>query len=344
MPKALNLFLNSYGTYLHVKDEMFEIRIPKSKGETTTHQIAAKKIKSIWLSPHTALSSAAVGLALQHHIDLLFLEHHGEPIGRVWHSKLGSTTLIRKRQLVASLDQDAVRYVRSWLSRKLDNQVEFIQSLGKHRKKLRPELSDCSERIGRLARLIENAEADTISEVAEALRGREGTAGRLYFSMLSRALPDPYRFAGRSYRPAKDAFNAMLNYGYGILYGYVERSLILAGIDPYVGFLHRDDYNHRSMVYDFIEPYRGWIELPIFRLFSGKQVRQDHYSSSGSGIGLTKAGKELCAQRIIQALEEERIRYKNRNTTRATILLMEAHTLAAELLGKTSVEIDTLEY
>lgn len=60
--------------------------------------------------------------------------------------------------------------------------------------------------------------------------------------------------------------NALLNYGYGILYGSIQVELIKAGIDPYIGVLHRDNYNKPVLVYDIIELYRTWIDEVVFSL------------------------------------------------------------------------------
>lgn len=336
----MQLHLHSYGTYLHVKDQMFEIKVPAQDGkEAIKKHLAAKKVKSMWLSPHTALSASAVGLALKHNIDIVFLENNGHPLGRVWHSKLGSTTMIRKCQLEASLDVRGVDFTKKWLCAKLDNQLSFIASLGKHRKAQRTELEETSARIAALALKIEKTEAVQIKEVAEQFRGLEGTAGRLYFETLARIIPEQYKFSGRSHRPAQNAFNAFLNYGYGILYSRTERALMLAGLDPYLGFLHRDDYNHRSMVYDFIEPFRIFIDKPIFQLFTAKKVRQDHWEQYDNGVGMTKEGKILCVQAVNTHLEEEKIRFRGRNRCRADVMQAEAYGFSGSLIGKYDEEL-----
>jgi len=94
----------------------------------------------------------------------------------------------------------------------------------------------------------------------------------------------------------------MLNYAYAILYGKVEKALIIAGIDPFVGFLHRDDYNYKSMVYDFIEPYRIFVEVPIFRLFSAKKIKQEHIDEIANGVTLNASGKEILVEKLNKAL------------------------------------------
>ena len=77
-----------------------------------------------------------------------------------------------------------------------------------------------------------------------------------YFGAISSIVPEKYKFEGRSRNPAKDEFNAMLNYGYGVLYSMVEKACIIAGLDPYIGFLHTDNYNKKSLVFDVIELFR----------------------------------------------------------------------------------------
>jgi CRISP-associated protein Cas1 len=332
----MQLHLNTYGAYLHVKEEMFEVQT-KTDGETKKTQVAAHKVKSIWLNTGTALSSDAVRLAVRNNIDIVFLENNGTPIGRVWHSKLGSTTLIRKRQLEASLGVAALRYVKEWVGAKMDNQIEMVEGLRKHRPQHHSYLDVQLSAMASLRKQVAEVEARHVDDVADSIRGWEGTCGRFYFETLSFVLPQQYQFGGRSFRPAKDAFNAFLNYAYGVLYSRVEKSLILAGIDPYVGFLHRDDYNYKSMVYDFIEPYRAYADKVVFSLFSAKKVRQDHTDDITNGVSLNKDGKALLMEHFNSYLEEEKVRYKGRQQTRAATIQFDAHQVANELIGKTDV-------
>lgn len=329
----MQIHLNTYGTYLHIKDQLFEIRV-KEDGVVKKHHVAAHKIKSIWVGEGIALSSEAVRMAVKNNIDIVFLEYNGFPIGRVWHSKLGSTSLIRKKQLEASLGPIAVVYVKEWLGKKLQNQLDFVQWLRKHRKRFHHFLDDKMLHIQALLDSILTCQAETVDQIADQLRGWEGTAGRLYFETLSQVLPEQYQFNGRSFRPAQDAFNAFLNYAYGVLYSRVEKVLIIAGLDPYVGFLHRDDYNYKSMVYDFIEPYRTFADKVVFKLFSAKKVRQDHTDDLANGLRLNKEGKILLMEAFNKYLEEEKVQYKGRNQTRGNFMQFDAHQFANALIQK----------
>jgi CRISPR-associated protein Cas1 len=337
----MQLHLNTYGTYLHVKDAMFDVRKKQGDGSWSSTPVAAHKVKSVWMGKGTALSSEAVALALRHNVDIVFLEGNGQPMGRVWHSKLGSTTRIRKCQLEASLDGRAMHWTRAWLGQKMENQANFVRDLKKHRAQHAVFLDDKIARVDALRAAVLALEAPLLdAATASTLQGLEGTAGRLYFETLSFVLPPAWQFAGRSSRPAKDFFNAFLNYAYGVLYARVEKALMLAGLDPYVGFLHRDDYNHKSLVYDFIEPYRTWADKTVFALFSGKKVNQSHADAVAGGHSLNAEGKKLLMEHYNEYLENEVIRYRGRNRTRATILLLDAQRLAQELLGDTTTEPD----
>ena len=341
----MQLYVNTFGTYLHVRDALFELRVPAGEGATQVHHFAAKKVTAIVLTVAGALSTDALRLAARHQVDIIYADRSGQPIGRFWHAKLGSTTAIRRAQLTAGQDERGLAWTVTWLTEKLERRAVLLEGLRKHRPKHRETLSDRAEQIRALGRGMQEIKDRhaSIEGAAAGLRGLEGTAGRVYFQTLSRLLPKKYRFDGRSFRPAEDAFNAFLNYGYGVLYARVEKALMIAGLDPYVGFLHRDDYNHLSMVYDFIEPYRVWIDKVVFGLFARQRIREDHYADLANGVTLVKPGKELLLTALTDYLDEKTIRYRRRNLTRAHALQLDAHHFAQTLLGKTPTDGPTIE-
>ncbi|MDZ7846731.1 MAG: CRISPR-associated endonuclease Cas1 [Owenweeksia sp.] len=331
----MQIFINTYGTYLHVKDDMFEIKVRKEKKEPLkVNHIAAHKVSSFIVSKGAAITTDAIALALKHNIDIVVVENDGHPMGRFWHSKLGSTTKIRKRQLETSLNGDGLRWVKKWLGQKLENQADFLHNLKKHRSKLQEALDGKSEAILNLKKKINELQGESVDTVAETLRGLEGSAGRHYFDALSICMPRAFAFKGRSFRPAQDQFNAMLNYAYGILYSRVERALMLAGLDPYVGFMHRDDYNTKSLVFDYIEPYRMYSEQFVFRLFTGKKINKSFFSEWEGGVSLNQEGKAFFVAPYLEFLDSEKIRYAGRNQTRMNALQMDAHRFANDLIAK----------
>ncbi|RIH67164.1 CRISPR-associated endonuclease Cas1 [Mariniphaga sediminis] len=329
----MQLIINTWGTYVHIKDELFEVTLPKD-GEKQKHHFASQKVTSILMSKGAAISTDAIILAMKNNIDIIVFEYDGMPVGRFWHSKPGSTSRIRKQQLDASLNQTGVFWIKCWLAAKLTNQIEFLKRLKNHRPATAGTIQEKIDAISGLKIKIEKKDAEKIDEIDSSLRGFEGTAGRVYFQVLSSLLNERYQFEGRSFRPAKDPFNAFLNYAYGVLYSRVEKVLVIAGLDPYVGFMHRDDYNTKSMVFDFIEPYRIYADEVVFKLFSAKKVNDSHTDSITNGISLNAEGKNLLMQSLMKFLDEDKIRYKGRNQTRMNAMQMDAHQFANRLIQK----------
>ena len=181
----------------------------------------------------------------------------------------------------------------------------------------------------------------------DRMMGHEGIAGRAYFGCLGKIVPSEYRFASRSRQPAKDPFNAMLNYGYGILYSLVERAQILAGLDPHIGFLHTDNYNKPSLVYDMIEPFRIIAERATTLFFTGRRVKKDFFRDVPGGIELAPDGRAALIANLNERLDKS-VRYavqrpkqrgakKYRNIKLGATIQHEAHALANQLLGKDDI-------
>jgi CRISPR-associated protein Cas1 len=327
----MQLVINTYGTYLHIKDELFEVRV-KKEGIEEKHHFASQKVKSILLSKGAAISTDAIILAVINNIDILVFEYDGTPIGRFWHSRPGSTSKIRKKQLEASMNEIGLKWVVSWLGSKTGNQADLLKRLKKNRANKAEQIQVHINSIEDLRKKILNTTSKKVSDVDGTLRGLEGTSGRIYFQALNELLPERYQFAGRSFRPAKDPFNTFLNYAYGILYSRVEKTLTIAGLDPFVGFMHRDDYNTKSLVFDFIEPYRIIAEETVFKLFSAKKVNDKHCDKITNGLSLNADGKNLLVQHFFKFFDEDKIRHKNRNQTRSNAMQLDAHNFANQLI------------
>src|SRR4030043_214587 len=100
----MQLVINTHGSYLRKKEGNFLV-----KTDDQTFEVSAKKVQSIMITTSAYLSTDAIKLAMDNNIDVIFLDEFGDPFGRVWHSKLGSTTLIRRRQLEIANDERGVK-------------------------------------------------------------------------------------------------------------------------------------------------------------------------------------------------------------------------------------------
>jgi CRISP-associated protein Cas1 len=321
----MDLILTTFGTYLHRRGELFLVKVADE-----TREVSARKVRSILITTGASLSTDAIQLAVEHNIDILFLDQHGDPYGRVWHGRPGSTTAIRRSQLRIADTEAGVRMALGWMLRKLANQIELLEEARKRRTRLSAALTEKIHALQVFAPQIEGL-AGSLDEIRGSLMGLEGRAGRIYWEAVNLMLPERYRFDGRSRNPAKDEFNCLLNYAYGVLYGSVERSCVLAGLDPYVGFVHTDHYNKQSLVFDLIEGYRVWADATVLGLFAARQVTQDMFDSLHNGLTLNKRGKAVLMERF-NAYLDEGIRHGHRNVKRRDAIQLDCHRIANSLI------------
>src|SRR5947209_15020394 len=91
--------------------------------------VSPKKVQTIWLATGVHLSTDAIRLALEHHVDIALLDKHGEPYGRFWHSRLGSTTQLRRRLLEVAGSEEGARLAREWVAAKIGHQADLLRVL-----------------------------------------------------------------------------------------------------------------------------------------------------------------------------------------------------------------------
>lgn len=323
----MQLIINTYGAYLHVKDGVFEVKAVEKK-----NYVSPKKVRSVLITTGASLSSDAVKLAVEHNIDIIFLEKSGKPYGRIWHDKLGSTARIRQRQLNLATTDEGLEIGKQFIIQKFENQIRFLKELRERRTKLSAEISKTIDRISQ-----SKVDLEKVSGVSDDVRGTimgiEGNAGREYWKMMSQLLPERFQFKGRSRNPAMDEFNCLLNYSYGVLYSIVERACVLAGIDPYVGFIHTDHYAKTSMVFDVIEGYRIFAEETVMNLFSRKKVKKSLFDAYKKGLTLNKDGKIVLMTYYNEFLDQK-ILYRKRKIKRRDTVQFDLHRLANSWIGQ----------
>lgn len=324
----MQLVINTYGGYLRKDKNCFLV-----KNDDKNFEVSSDKVDSILITTSATITTDAIELAVENDIDIIFLDQFGDPYGRIWHPKIGSTTLIRRRQLEAEKLDIGLNLARDWIIKKLDNQIDFLKDIKKNRYKDKEISYVLEQYITKISVLKENIinMNGSLEDMRDSIMGNEGMASQTYFEALNSIMYDPWKFNGRSRNPAKDAFNCLLNYGYGILYPNVERCCIIAGLDPYIGFLHSDGYNKKSFVFDIIEMFRIYIDRTVINLFSKKQVNNELFDKIPEGLYLNKNGKVILISAVNETLDKD-AEYNDRNVKIKNIIQMECHKVANSLI------------
>lgn len=335
----MDIQIHSFGAILSRENEGFLV-----KTSTGKQRIPADAATSITLGRATMVTTDALFLAIERGIPILLVEKSGAPKGRVWSANYGSISTIRKGQLEFTRSRKALDWIKGVLARKVLNQSSMVRMMsatyraiddtppsgdvGSVANDMERRRDDMADKLDAIRDKIGTIQGEMVADVAPKLRGLEGTASRIYFEAMNIFIPREYRFAQRSQHPAFDVANAMLNYAYGILYSHVEGALIMAGIDPYIGVLHRDDYNRPVLVYDVIEIFRYWADYVVFSLLGQRFINSDYYSLRDDGsVWLEHLGRVA----IINALNDyldELVDYEGLHRSRATHITLYAQRLA----------------
>lgn len=306
----MQIFINTYGTSVKISDGLLSI-----KHEDNINKVPLGKIKTIYLTRSVYLSTDVIYTCLEHGIDLMITERSGRPIGRLWNNRFGSISTIRKCQLDFARSPQVTAWVIQQLSEKIENQIELLFCMLTVHEPHEKHIQDATAKLRELQAKLAASIDDPLSEAAPRLRALEGQAAKLYFGCINVHLPFRYQFAGRSRHPALDMVNAMLNYVYGILYGHIESALIKAGLDPFIGLFHRDDYNRPILTYDVIEPFRPWADWTVFHLCLNEVLEDSHFEIEKGGYWLHGDAKRILIQHFTDFFEEV-IDYKNKRFSR----------------------------
>ncbi|MBL7793381.1 MAG: CRISPR-associated endonuclease Cas1 [Saprospiraceae bacterium] len=328
----MQLFLDSYGAFLGVQNGMFWVKPKRSEGRA----FAIREVNAIFLTKGVSMSSDAMALAVENSIPVLLLNGIGHPVAQIWSGQYGSISTIRKKQALFATDLQGVRWIREVLMQKMQQQTTQLaywrESWGADTATTNL-LRKCVAGIDGIIFTMQNwqYESQSFNEIAGAFRGWEGTATRYYFKGMAALLPPLYRFEGRSKRPAYDPFNALLNYLYGMLYAYVELAQMKAGLDPYTGVLHADEYNRPTLVYDMIEIYRQWAERIAMELCINNRLPADSFTETErEGVRLVSPGKGVVTDTFLAFLNDK-TEYKSQVRKRLTHIDLDAIRLATSI-------------
>ncbi len=295
----MNVFINTYGCSLKMMDGLLSI-----KKDGKIQKIPIGKIDQLFISKSIFLSSDVIYACLDNAIDLIITERDGKPVGRLWNNKFGSISSLRKKQLQFSKSDKITPWVIRQINKKTAHHIELLQCLLSLREPHCQAIEKTIEQMQVNLKKLERLRDQSITDAGPGLRAIEGQLARMYFKCINLHLPNIYRFDKRSKHPALDMTNAMLNYVYGILYSHIESSLIKAGLDPYIGFFHRDTHNRPVLSYDVIEVFRPWADWVVWHLCFNEVIDESMFLIDQGTYWLHSESKRILIQHFTDFFDE----------------------------------------
>lgn len=298
----MQVYINTPGCKISVKEGHLVVYPPKTAPDGEVRRVPLQQIGTVFVHRATLLSAELAFAAVEHDIDVQFVDRRGKPEARLWSSRFGSISVIRKKQALFVQRPQALIWVQQLLAEKCEHQAALLLSLPAPAEERMA--AEAALKIGEYRQRLLALQGEQLTEAAPQLRALEAAASKAYFQTLSALMPPQYRFAQRSQHPATDMFNCLLNYAYGILYGKVEHALIRAGVDPFIGVFHRDEYNRPVLAYDVIEKFRHWADFVVCRLCRQEVIFIEFFDVEQGAFWLNTYGKRILIQAFTDYMEE----------------------------------------
>lgn len=325
-----HVYADQPGSYLGKYSE--RLRLSK-KGETL-QEAPLMHLKSVTIANRgVTLSADAIAACTQHNIPIIMMHGDGEVYASVYSSALVGTVRTRREQLRAYDDLRGFHLALAFSMGKLINQALTLRYWARNRQESHPKIAETlrqtAQQIDDIAQQVQQEAPAPLDSIRDRLMGLEGHAATLYWHAANLLVPADYRWTGRITHGAKDPINSLLNYGYGILYSEVENACVMAGLDPFGGFLHADRPGSPSLTFDLIEEFR---QLVVDRVVIGLAARNYSIEQDKEGRLATSTRRDY-AQKVLGQLDGK-ARYQGERQAVRAILQSQARRMVSYLRGE----------
>ena len=331
------LIVEQFGACLGRHSERLRVTL---KGETLVEAPLLYLRQVIVRSRGVSLSSDVVEACAERGIALHVVNGVGLAGGATLYTAgLGGTVRTRRMQLLAYLDERGLALARAITGAKLSNQAGLLQYAARSRKENAPDLH---EQLIALAGQVEAHQMElaggawrSVDEARAALLSIEGRAAQRYWEAAGLLVPAELGWTGRRARGARDPLNSALNYAYAILQRAVEQAVVLAGLDPFAGFVHVDRPGKPSLTLDLMEEFRqSAVDRTVLGLIGNRVALTTLDDAAGQSQGLLDdATRHMLAEKIVARLEESGERYEGARHTLREIIQSQARHLAGFVRG-----------
>jgi CRISPR-associated protein Cas1 len=280
MKKLLNvLYVTTTNSYLSLDGKNIVILVEREE----KFRVPVHNIESIVCFGFMGASPALMGFCAKNGVGICFLSNYGKFLARVSGAVQGNVLLRKKQYSVSNIEHESVAIGINCITGKLNNsRIVIERGIRDHADSVNvAKLKQASQDIKNSVLHLQNCKS------LDVIRGIEGDCAKIYFSVIDELIlhqKDSFYMCGRNKRPPKNSFNALLSFLYTLLAHDVQSALETVGLDPYVGFLHRDRPGRASLALDIMEEMRAFlVDRLAISLINRKQITAKGFTLKESG-------------------------------------------------------------
>ena len=289
--------MDGFGKTLAKRDNQIVI---KENGKEEDYFVI-DEISQILIKGKGLITFDALALLGEHEVDCVSINWKGH-VDYMLYAPYRKNAIVRKEQYFALADERSGHLAKAFIKAKIENQKALLGTLAKSREdndviiKQRYKLSN-------LLQKLEESPDGKSDDVCSSIMGIEGQASAEYWTALSDVVDDKWGFSNRSGRYAQDPINSLLNYGYAVLESEIWKSIYLAGLDPYCGFLHSERYGRASLVFDLIEEFRQQVvDKTVLSIVNKNSVSLEDFEFKDNSIIIKDNARRLIISKILDKL------------------------------------------
>lgn len=326
------LFVNTPGAFIGKRGGRVIVRLKQA----IIAEIPVIRLKKIVVAGQgVCLSSDVVRLCAEENATISFIDGLGRTYSTAGPPEGAAVELVLLQ--LRHRDSEKGRHLACMFALgKMKNQLALLKSYMKYKGHGQGaygrEFADCRREMESLiqhAKDLSSPASDAKMDFRQILMGYEGRFAAHYWRLVKLLLPAEADFPGRVGHGAKDLVNALLNYGYGILYNQVFQAIHQIGLNAAAGFLHACQESKASLVYDLVEEFRTTVvDRAVFSLLN----RRRNLVMGEDGLLVPEARKTL-AQAVLLRLGRM-VRSKGKSDTLQRMIHAQAQAVKSCLLGK----------
>jgi CRISP-associated protein Cas1 len=283
------LYVTQPDAILNKSYEAFIVKLKQADGSWKKQTIPAQTVDQVVLMGNPQVTGDALMYALELGMSVHYLSSFGKHLGSAMpvESRNGQLRLAQYRRY-----EDAVKrldLVKAIVAAKIHNQSAVL-----YRHNVKEDV------------LKQRKTSVQAQKTIDQVRGIEGLAAREYFACWSQMLKGAWTFEGRNRRPPTDPVNALLSFAYGLLRSQVTAAVHMAGLDPYIGYLHEVTRGQPAMVLDLMEEFRALVaDNVVLSVLNNREIQRKDFTESLGAYLLSDAGRKTFLQAFERKLSDE---------------------------------------
>ena len=318
----MRIIVDGYGKTVAKRDNQIVI---KENGKEEDYFVI-DEISQILITGKGSITFDALSLLGEHEVDCVSINWKGH-VDYMLYAPYRKNAIVRKEQYFALADERSGHLAKAFIKAMIENQRALLGTLGKSREDNDVIIKQRYKLLNLLQKLEESPDGKS-DDVCSSIMGIEGQASAEYWTALSDVVDDKWGFSNRSGRYAQDPINSLLNYGYAILESEIWKSIYLAGLDPYCGFLHSERYGRASLVFDLIEEFRQQIvDKTVLSIVNKNSVSLEDFEFKENSIIIKDNARRLIISKILDKLGSK-IQFNDSNMSYFDIIQYQGRQIA----------------